>query len=110
MAGGANEDGNVTADLAMRTFSGKDLLDPEAGQTACTGLVAPRNGEAMKGPRRPGGSRWLPLSGLGAWAPESRAYAVLNDSERGAQPTVRDALQSYKMRPIPWSKRAAVTN
>jgi len=41
-------------------------------------------------------------------APDSRAYAILNDSERDVPPTVMDALQSYDVRPIPWSKREAV--
>jgi hypothetical protein len=41
-------------------------------------------------------------------APDSRAYALLNDSERALSPSVMDALQSYDVRPIPWSKRQAV--
>jgi hypothetical protein len=41
-------------------------------------------------------------------ASDSRAYALLNDSERAVSPTVMDALQSYDIRPIPWSKRQAV--
>ncbi|VVB63294.1 Uncharacterised protein [uncultured archaeon] len=40
--------------------------------------------------------------------PNSRAYAILNDSERDVPPTVIDALQSYDVRSIPWSKREAV--
>jgi hypothetical protein len=38
-------------------------------------------------------------------SPESRAYTILNDSERDIPLTVMDALQSYEVRPIPWSKR-----
>ena len=41
-------------------------------------------------------------------APDSRAYALLNDSERAVSSSVMDALQSYDVRPIPWSKRQAV--
>ena len=41
-------------------------------------------------------------------APDSRAYALLNDSERAVSPSVIDALQSYDVRPIMWSKRHAV--
>ena len=41
-------------------------------------------------------------------APDSRAYALLNDSEKAVSPSVMDALQSYDVRPIPWSKRQAV--
>ena len=41
-------------------------------------------------------------------APDSRAYALLNDSERTVSPSVMDALQSYEVRPIPWSKRQAI--
>jgi hypothetical protein len=41
-------------------------------------------------------------------ASDSRAYALLNDSERAVSPSVMDALQSYDVRPIPWSKRLDV--
>jgi hypothetical protein len=41
-------------------------------------------------------------------APDSRACALLNDSERTVSPSVMDALQSYDVWPIPWSKRQAV--
>jgi hypothetical protein len=41
-------------------------------------------------------------------ASDSRAYALLNDSERAVSPSVMDALQSYDVQPIPWSKRQAV--
>jgi hypothetical protein len=40
--------------------------------------------------------------------PNSRAYAILNDSEREVPPIVVDALQSYDVRAIPWSKREDV--
>ena len=40
--------------------------------------------------------------------PDSRAYALLNDSERAVSSSVMDALQSYEVRPIQWSKRQAV--
>ncbi len=40
--------------------------------------------------------------------PNSRAYAILNDSEREVPTTVVDALQSYDVRVIPWSKRRDV--
>jgi len=41
-------------------------------------------------------------------SPESRAYTILNDSERDFPPTVMDALQRYEVRAIPWSKRNEV--
>ena len=41
-------------------------------------------------------------------SPESRAYAILNDSERGVALTVMDALLSYDVRSIPWSRREEV--
>lgn len=41
-------------------------------------------------------------------ASDSRAYALLNDSERGIPPSVMDALQRYDVLPIPWSKRQNV--
>lgn len=37
--------------------------------------------------------------------PESKAYALLNDSEIPVSPAVLDALHSYDVRPIPWSRR-----
>ncbi len=40
--------------------------------------------------------------------PNSRAYAILNDLEREVPTTVVDALQSYDVRAIPWSKRVDV--
>lgn len=40
--------------------------------------------------------------------PNSRAYAILNDSEREIPPIVIDELQSYDVRAIPWSKRKDV--
>jgi hypothetical protein len=40
--------------------------------------------------------------------PNSRAYAILNDSEREVPPIVIDALQSYDVKVIPWSKREDV--
>lgn len=41
-------------------------------------------------------------------APDSRAYALLNDSERAVSPSVMDSLQSYDVRPVPWSRRQTV--
>lgn len=38
----------------------------------------------------------------------SRAYAILNDSEREVPPIVIDALQSYDVKAITWSKRGDV--
>jgi len=39
--------------------------------------------------------------------PDSKAYALLNDTDREAQPTVLDALRSYQVTPISWSQRDA---
>ena len=39
---------------------------------------------------------------------ETRAYAVLNDSERAVSGNVLDAMKSYDVRPIPWSAREEV--
>lgn len=41
-------------------------------------------------------------------APDSRAYAVLNDSERPVSPDVIDALRSYEVHPVFWIRRAEV--
>lgn len=41
-------------------------------------------------------------------APDSRAYALLNDSEKAVSSSVIDALQSYDVQPILWSRRQAV--
>ena len=38
-------------------------------------------------------------------APDSRAYALLNDSEEVVSSAVVDALRSYDVRPIRWSQR-----
>jgi len=37
--------------------------------------------------------------------PDSRAYALLNDSEQAVSPPVIDALRSYNVLPISWSHR-----
>lgn len=37
---------------------------------------------------------------------DSKAYAVLNDSEQPVPPGVTDALMNYEIRPVPWSRRS----
>ncbi len=39
---------------------------------------------------------------------DSRAYALLNDSEQTVSQSVLDALSNYEVRPIPWSQRESV--
>jgi len=41
-------------------------------------------------------------------APESRAYALLNDSEQRVSQNVLDALRNYDVYPVPWSQRDMV--
>jgi len=41
-------------------------------------------------------------------SPDSRAYAILNDSEQEVSTAVTDALKNYDVRPIAWSKRNEV--
>lgn len=41
-------------------------------------------------------------------SPDSRAYALLNDSEQPVSPAVVDALRSYDVRPVEWSQRERV--
>jgi hypothetical protein len=41
-------------------------------------------------------------------APESRAYAILNDSEHPISETVLDAMRNYDVRPVLWSGREEV--
>jgi hypothetical protein len=41
-------------------------------------------------------------------APDSRAYAVLNDAERTVSPDVVDALRSYDVRTVFWTQRDQV--
>jgi hypothetical protein len=55
------------------------------------------------------------LSFIDAWTdtrqtrpPESKAYAMLNDTERAVPGDVVDALRNYQIRPVPWSDRAQV--
>ena len=40
--------------------------------------------------------------------PDSKAYALLNDTEQAISSTVLDALRSYDVRPIPWSEREQI--
>lgn len=39
---------------------------------------------------------------------QSIAYAILNDAERDVPPNVLDALHSYEVNPVSWSKRDAI--
>lgn len=39
---------------------------------------------------------------------ESKAYALLNDTERPVRSDVMDAFRSYDVVPIPWSERESV--
>ncbi len=41
-------------------------------------------------------------------SPDSRAYAILNDSEQTVSENVLDAMQNYGVRPVPWSGRDEV--
>jgi len=43
-----------------------------------------------------------------ARSPESRAYALLNDTEQEVSLAVVDALRSYDVRPVAWSRRENV--
>ena len=38
-------------------------------------------------------------------SPETRAYAILNNSEQAISENVLDAMRNYDVRPIPWSAR-----
>jgi len=40
--------------------------------------------------------------------PNAKAYAFLNDTEHPVSTTVIDALESYELQPIPWSRREHV--
>ena len=40
--------------------------------------------------------------------PESRAYAILNDSEQPISESVLDAMRSYDVNPVLWSDRERV--
>ena len=39
---------------------------------------------------------------------DSRAYAILNDTQSVLSPSVLDALRNYDVRPVPWSARESV--
>lgn len=41
-------------------------------------------------------------------SPDSRAYALLNDSDQPVSSSVIDALTSYDLHPVPWSQREQV--
>jgi hypothetical protein len=40
--------------------------------------------------------------------PDSKAYALLNDTEHAVSATVIEALQNYDVQPVPWSRREQV--
>ena len=41
-------------------------------------------------------------------SPDSRAYALLNDTEGSLSSSVAEALRSYEVHPVPWSKRESI--
>lgn len=41
-------------------------------------------------------------------SPDSRAYALLNDTEQPASQPVLDALRNYEVLPVPWTQRESV--
>ena len=41
-------------------------------------------------------------------SPDSRAYALLNDSDQSVSSAVVDALRNYDVHPVPWSQREQV--
>lgn len=41
-------------------------------------------------------------------APDSRAYALLNDAEQEVPENVLEAMRAYEVRPVPWSNRDRV--
>ena len=43
-------------------------------------------------------------------SPDSRAYAILNDTDRPVPKNVRDAMSSYDIQPVLWSKREEIQN
>lgn len=44
----------------------------------------------------------------GTRPPDSKAYAILNDSEKEVPATIIGALKNHDVEPVPWSKREAV--
>ena len=40
--------------------------------------------------------------------PDSKAYALLNDTEQSLSEAILDALRSYEVTPIPWTKRESM--
>jgi len=60
-------------------------------------------------------TRETALTFINAWgdtrevrSPDSKAYAVLNDTEQSISGAVMDAFRNYAIRPVPWSDRAQV--
>ena len=49
---------------------------------------------------------WVDTKGVRS--PDSRAYALLNDSESAVSSAVADALRSYDVHPVAWSQREQV--
>lgn len=41
-------------------------------------------------------------------APESKAYAILNDSEQRISGGVLDAFRNYQIKPVPFSQRGEI--
>jgi hypothetical protein len=62
-------------------------------------------------------TRETALSLINAWndtrqtrPPESKAFAMLNDSEQPVSSSVVEAFRNYQIRPVPWGERAEVVS
>jgi hypothetical protein len=49
---------------------------------------------------------WLDIKDMRST--DSKAFAILNDSERDVPPSVMEALESYEVKPVAWSRREVV--
>lgn len=104
-------------DAADIRFTPKPKFTGRSGYDHLFDFVVPKSRKAperiLRAITRPG--RDTAESFIHAWsdtrevrAPDSQAYALLNDSETSVSPGVLDAFRSYSIHPIVWSRREEV--
>lgn len=91
-----------------KPFTRAGKTRPPCQGRSCRVFAEPRPARAQRpcGPRADG--RESVLDTKEVRSADSRAYALLNDSEQAVSPAVLDALRSYDVRPVPWSQREGV--
>lgn len=111
------EDVTQWLDLAEVRFTPRVKFTGKSGYDHLFDFVIPRSRQqperivqAINNPKKDAAEalmfKWLDTRE--ARSPESRLYALLNDSNVEVSPTVMEAFRNYEILPMPWSRREQV--